>query len=111
FRASGMSVRSWCAEQGIKEHQLRYWLRRLDSDDTQGPRWIPVTLNGAGPWEEARGLVIRIGRATIEVGPGFDRTLLADVVRVLTHCCTLPVWRRSTWPPAAPTCARASTGW
>ena len=86
FRASGMSVRRWCAEQGIKEHQLRYWLRRLDSDDTPGPRWIPVTLNGAGPWEEARGLVIRIGRATIEVEPGFDRTLLADVVRVLTHC-------------------------
>lgn len=86
FRASGQSVRSWCAEHGVKEHQLRYWLRRLHPADAPGPQWIPVTLHGAGGWQETGGVLIRIGRATIEVEAGFDRTLLADVVRVLAQC-------------------------
>ncbi len=29
FRESGQSVAAWCREQELKEHQMRYWLRRL----------------------------------------------------------------------------------
>lgn len=28
FKASGQSVAAWCAEQDLKPHQLRYWLRK-----------------------------------------------------------------------------------
>lgn len=30
FKASGKSQRVWCAEQGLKRSNLRYWLERLD---------------------------------------------------------------------------------
>jgi len=29
FRASGLSATQWCAANGLKIHQLRYWLKKL----------------------------------------------------------------------------------
>ena len=88
---SGMSVRAWCKAQGIKEHQARYWLRRF-SPARRGAKepateWVSVSVWPDEPASEDERVVVRIGRASIEVRPGFDPELLARVVKALSAAC------------------------
>lgn len=93
FQASGQSVAAWCREQEIKEHQLRYWLRQsapAEASTTQEPpatRWLPITVLQGEQGDSENSLLVRAGDAVIEVRPGFDRTLLAEVVQVLAVRC------------------------
>ena len=91
FHESGMSVRVWCKAQGIKEHQARYWLRRF-SPARRGAKepateWVSVSVWPDEPASEDERVVVRIGRASIEVRPGFDPELLARVVKALSAAC------------------------
>ena len=69
FRASGQSVSAWCVAQGIKPHQLRYWLPRLaqvqEADGT--PQWLPVTVHEQEASVSGNGLGVRVGPAVVEV--------------------------------------------
>ena len=81
FRASGVSVPQWCATQGLKIHQLRYWLKKLE---TPAPaqtaiRWLPVDFSDPEP-----ALTVRIGPAAIELRNGFDPQLFITVIRALS---------------------------
>jgi hypothetical protein len=86
FRASGMSVPAWCAEHHVKPHQLRYRLQkqaRAKRPSGETPtQWLPLNLRDP---EITPPLVIRVGRVTVEVRPGFDRDLLRDVVHTLAQ--------------------------
>jgi len=92
YRASGQSVREWCAANGIKPGRLWYHLRRERCQEKAGegtaPMWLQATLTGPAPEEQdSARLLIRIGEATIEVRAGFDPELLSGVVRVLWAIC------------------------
>jgi len=81
FQASGLSVPQWCAAHGLKAHQLRYWLKKLERPapaDT-AVRWLPVGFSDPEPV-----LTVRIGAAAIEVRNGFDPQLFITVVRTLS---------------------------
>ena len=86
FLRGGKSVRAWCAEQEIPEHQFHYWRRRLTevSTTSQGAGWAAMAVL---PESAPGGVAIRMGRALIEVQPGFDAGLLRAVVDALepTH--------------------------
>lgn len=80
FQASGLSVPRWCAAQGFKVHQLRYWLKKLEATPPQTAlRWLPLGFSDPGPT-----LTIRVGPAAIEVQNGFDPQLLITVVKTLS---------------------------
>ena len=89
YQASGQSVREWCAANGVKPNRLWYWLRRTrKSLETKSTTWVPVELSSVFPGERAsNGLVVKVGKANIEVRPGFDPELLSIVVRVLSGIC------------------------
>jgi hypothetical protein len=82
FTRSGQSVRAWCAEQEIPEHQFHYWRRRLteESPTSPGAGWVAMAVV---PASVPGGVAIRMGRALVEVQPGFDAGLLRAVVRAL----------------------------
>lgn len=87
FRASGQSGRAWCIENDIREHLLWYWVRRIEATCAEAEtQWLPVAVEGGSPATNT-GLSVRIGNAVVEVQPGFDHTLLADVIKVLTKQC------------------------
>ncbi len=91
FHESGMSVRAWCKAQGIKEHQARYWLRRL-SPARQAAKetatgWVSVSVWPQELTSQDDRVVVRIGRASIEVRRGLDPELLACVVKDLSAAC------------------------
>jgi hypothetical protein len=81
FKASGQSVRAWCAGQGINPRQLWYWLKKERQDSAESKlSWLPLDLSDASLQST---LVIRVGRVAIDVKPGFDPKLLLDVVKTL----------------------------
>jgi transposase-like protein len=87
FKASGKSGAAWCAEHGIKLHQLYYWVQRLAPSTERGinslpqTSWVPVEVDDHRPSPQGKGPKLRIGSAAIYVQPGFDEKLLRDVVR------------------------------
>ena len=89
YRASGMSVKEWCSANGVKPDRLWYWLRRTRRTlETKSTMWVPVEMSSVFPGEQAsNGLVVKVGKASIEVRPGFDPDLLSTVVRVLSGIC------------------------
>lgn len=92
YRASGQSVKEWCtSHDDITPRQLWYWLRkyktRKDAPSMKSTQWLPVEINEQSPVVQGNTLLIRIGQAGIEVSPGFDPALLAQIVRVLVTLC------------------------
>jgi len=89
YKTSGQSVPAWCAANNIKPNQLWYWLRKLEPAKNAAetsPKWLTMEVDQR-PTESESGLFIRVGQATLEVKPGFDQALLADVVRTLAGLC------------------------
>lgn len=91
FLASGQSRRTWCQEHGLPEHQLGYWLRKLQSSKSSHPvsstsernRWISVeTMIPTNT-----GVSMRLGKVVLELECGFDPKVLADVVMTLMTVC------------------------
>ena len=84
YRESGLTMRAWCAAQGIPFNQLKYWLRKLSPGTRKSPTTTWVTVTPTPPSSaETSPLVVRIGSASIDIRPGFDASLLTQVVRVL----------------------------
>ncbi len=81
FKDSGQSVRAWCEGHGVNPRQLWYWLKKEKQESIDSKlSWLPLDLSDASL---QNALVIRIGRVTIDVKPGFDPKLLLDVVKTL----------------------------
>src|SRR5690348_697167 len=89
FKANGQTQAKWCEANDLKLHQFKYWLKRIaDSNSTQtsNTQWTSITIEEAAEViNEA--LHVKVGKASIEVKPGFNTTLLADVVRTLNTLC------------------------
>jgi hypothetical protein len=92
YRASGLTLKAWCAAHGCTVDQMKYWLykspKRTSSDVTSPAapsptaRFIPMTVE-----DEAKSpsLVLRVGPAHIELHAGFDSRLLREVVHALVE--------------------------
>lgn len=92
YQASGQSVKEWCAShEGISPRQLWYWLRKYKNQNVvssgKSNRWLPVEISEKASIEQGHTLLVNVGTASIEVRPGFDPALLAQVVRVLVAIC------------------------
>jgi len=90
YKASGWSTKEWCAAHDLKPHQLWYWLRKhrlTDSPTIVSPRWLPMELSDPEPESQVNTLLVKVGHATVEVKPGFNSSLLSDVVRTLALLC------------------------
>jgi len=91
YESSGLTMRAWCERTGFRNGQLRYWLKKArDARKGQSQSWACVDLVdddiSRQPCPSATpgpGVTIRVGAATIEVHPGFDRMLLSEVLHVV----------------------------
>jgi len=89
YRASGLTQAKWCERNGLKVHQLKYWLKRIEgSNATPNPstKWASVVMEDSS-FSEEDSIQVKIGECSIEVKQGFHPSLLADVVKVLKTLC------------------------
>lgn len=100
FKESGQSVAVWCAENGVNKDRLWAWLRKLQTQDSHSvdtvmpSHLLAVELTESEPEPKTKRkpecsplLLIKIGKATVEVSRGFDQALLSDVLRTLDALC------------------------
>lgn len=91
YRTSGLTAQAWCSRTGFTMNQLRYWQRKSRQSEPGG-KWASVTViedlpaGALPPSKPSGGVTIRMGSATIDVSPGVDRELLAQVLRVVATC-------------------------
>jgi len=100
WRASGESAAGFAKRHGFSSSSLRYWEGRLHLDGegaepgsavkSDGPSLVRVIPRRgvAGPGREEGSVIVDVGGATIRVLPGFDATLLVEVVRVLREAAS-----------------------
>jgi hypothetical protein len=91
LKASGQSIVAWSIANNHKIHQVRYWLRKIQSPSQtticSSPQWLAIKIGNSEPARQGTPLLIKVGTATIEVLPGFNHELLLEVVRVLNATC------------------------
>jgi hypothetical protein len=89
LKSSGLSRRKYCEKNGLRLSTLDYWFRRLGfyknrkSESNNEVPWIPLQISDT----EASGIHLHVGKITIEIKPGFDSVLLADLLRTLGALC------------------------
>jgi len=90
YQASAERVATWCQRHQVTAHQLWYWHRQLRAEQDAPPvsasHWVALRVADTASGS-ASPLLVRVGSATVEVHPGFDPALLADVVRTLKSLC------------------------
>ena len=105
---SGLSVKSFCEEIGIKEHRYYYWQRKLrvaanekltnDQNEMTGlvPArngapvvWAQVSVNSLSTTSSQTSNNIKIYRDgwTVTVEPGFDSGALTEALRAVSRSC------------------------
>lgn len=87
FKASGLSQAEWCRRHGLKPKRLSYWFGKFQEADMrpeEEAQWLQVEMGR--PEVPTSVIEIKIGKALIEVTPGFDPELLANVVQALATC-------------------------
>src|SRR5690606_42149241 len=86
FKASDLSAAAWCAAHDVKAHQLYYWINKFISEDepaVKETQWLSMEVGGLDTSHQTEVLNIKVGKATIEVSPGFNPSLLSEVIRTL----------------------------
>jgi len=100
YKARKEPMPDWCERNEISQSQLYYWMDKLKRQQAlaaRKPQFLPICLDepvADGPHQAqpdpgsgASPLLIRIGPATVEVGPSFDASVLAEVIKVLKSLC------------------------
>src|SRR6516162_8518255 len=77
WRASGLSVRAFCARHGLATASFYHWRRVLERRAAEAPAFMPVQVvaDAVPTWASALEVVLAGGR-TVRVGPGFDAETL-----------------------------------
>jgi hypothetical protein len=87
WRASGKSAEAFADGQGFKPSTLRVWSSKLKTPAASTRPSVKLTrvvrTQPAPPVVEERGVEIVIGKAHIVVRPGFDASLLREVLAAL----------------------------
>ena len=84
-RESGLSVRQWCAANGLSTKTYYYWQRRLfQMSEAAGPRFakIEAPVHTAGHIAAS----VRIGTAQAEIYNGADAETLKALVEAMQSC-------------------------
>lgn len=89
WRTSGLSVRDFCAEQGLSEPSFYAWRRTLAEREAAGVQFVPLTVTpevraapGADGLAGAVELILGAGRR-LRIGPGFDGPTLTRLLALL----------------------------
>jgi hypothetical protein len=84
WRASGLSVRDFCARHGLATASFYNWRRALERRVAEGPAFVPVQVVADAVPAQASALeVVLVDGRTVRVAPGFDAATLRQLLAVL----------------------------
>jgi len=81
-QSSGMTVKAWCAENGINIKSYYYRLRKLcEKLCNASQQAVPVCSFSA-----SHSVVIRNGNVTVEIPDGISAATISAVVKAISQC-------------------------
>lgn len=84
WRASGLSVRAFCARHGLATASFYNWRRVLARRAAEEPAFVPVQVVADAVPAQASALeVILVDGRAVRVAPGFDEATLRRLLAVL----------------------------
>lgn len=83
YKASGLTIKSWCEVNEIKVHQFYYWKRKFKKKSEIKPSFIPIDLSHMNESDDSS-LKVKI---ELEIKPGANQSKLKDVLKVLMDIC------------------------
>ena len=94
YRASGLTAVKWSEKNNVSVHKLRYYINKFNKEkkleskqESKEPKWVSVVPEKPIVENKSESpLKITIGKATIEVVPGFDEDTFKSVIRILSQC-------------------------
>ena len=103
-RASGLSIRQWCRENGVGEKTYYYWQRKLREAAIQNLKPTAINLEPGGqalvpngwaavsegilePSTESSAVTIEIGKFRVSAGKDTSPEQLEKTLRVLMKLC------------------------
>ncbi|MCC9293540.1 IS66 family insertion sequence element accessory protein TnpB [Clostridium sp. MT-14] len=102
-RSSGQTVKSWCSENDIRINRYYYWLRKIrtaacEALPSKNPKEQIVPINTSklsgvistdaayvSPETYQADIIIRFGRAVLEIHNGASGSLIENVMKVLQN--------------------------
>jgi hypothetical protein len=92
FKSSGMGVTVWCKANDVNKERFKYWLYKQNKRKTEpaakkSKQWIAIETTPVTLMKQENMLIINVGKASIQIKPGFDSVLLGDVVKALAGSC------------------------
>lgn len=90
--SSGLTQHVWCEQNNVNIHNFRYWKRRLVSESKYSQivnqtetKWAIISSSESDSAQKnsKSTLCIHIGKAVVDVSPGFDPENLSVVLSVL----------------------------
>jgi hypothetical protein len=85
YRASGLTAARWCERTGHSIGQLKYWITKTGKAARKRD-WAPVEIVDSNPAAASK-ITVHVGSARVEVEPGFDQSLLSEVLGVVSSTC------------------------
>src|SRR5262245_27592812 len=84
WRASGLSVRAFCARHGLSTASFYSWRRVLERRAAEEPAFVPVRVVADAVPAQASALeVVLVGGRAVRIAPGFDAATLRRLLAVL----------------------------
>lgn len=94
YKSSGLTAVKWAEENGVAAHRLRYYIHKFNKEKKLGSntnskeiQWASVVPKSPAVENYPNNtLKVTIGKATIEVAPGFDKETFKSVLGILSQC-------------------------
>lgn len=83
LKASNMTQKDWCRENGIPQTTLRYWIRRLKDEAPKDPAWIQLQTKRPEAAAE-RNITISCNGVKMIINADADPLLCRRLIRVMT---------------------------
>ena len=78
-KSSGISIKRYCRQHGLKPGQFYYWKKRLDFDDDNQSSGFVEVVPAKNP---VSALIVKFpGDVTVEISRGADISILKDLTR------------------------------
>lgn len=90
-KSSGLTAPKWCELNHVKLSSYKYWLTRINKQDTTGQtiHWAEINVPAAGTSVDgkASSITIRYEGFEIDISSATETQLLAEVLKTLRCIC------------------------
>ena len=90
YKNSNQTLPNWCKANDVKPARLRCWVREFKDAHTTTEKvtnWVSVNTTKLKVIDKKQSLIVKIGDASIEIPPDFNKDLFSKVTEVLLSLC------------------------